>query len=153
MTGQHAELCGYSPCTWHCSALGLCVEGGRTPEAEHWSQSTTGVSTHTTDPVTLTNIMTAGLIPREWPGAKREEMRRSVARRATQQATTIQCAAALFLPCNTDWSVSTPSFLMGFCKLPIIHWYCGKHTLCLFLSLCFSFSWICKAKNNFTING
>lgn len=63
----------------------VSVSGGRTPEAAHWSQSSTGVSTHATDPVTLTSIMTAGLIPREWPGAQGEEMRRSVVRRATQQ--------------------------------------------------------------------
>lgn len=43
------------------------------------------------------------------------------------QAVALQYAAALILPCNTDWSVSTPSFLMGFCKLPIIHWHCRKY--------------------------
>ena len=131
MTGQPSWWCGYYVlCMWHCSVWDgqvLRQAGGRTPEAEHRSQSTTGVSTHATDPVTLTSIMTAGLIPWEWPGARREEMRRSVARRAMQHATAVRCAAALILPCNTEWSVSTPSFLMGFCKLPIIHWHCEEH--------------------------
>lgn len=60
-------------------------------------KAATGVSTHATDPVTLTSIMTVGLIPWEWRGTGREEMRRSVSRRVTQQDMAIQCAPTLIL--------------------------------------------------------
>lgn len=149
MTGQQALVCGYSLCPWHCSVwdahVGLSVRvcvcvcrgrrTGRRPEAEHWSHRTTGVSTHATDPVTLTSIMTAGLILREWPGAQREDLGRTVARRAAQQGPSNTVCCSSYSSCNTEWYVSTPSFLMGFSKLPIIHWHCKEHPLPLSVSL------------------
>lgn len=53
----------------------MCVfrQAWRTAEVEHWSLKPIGVSKHATDSVTLTSVMTLGLIPEECSRGKRWE--------------------------------------------------------------------------------
>lgn len=122
MTGQQAWMCGYSLCTWPDSVwdahvyLCMCEArlADRMPEAEHWSQRTAGVSTHATNPLTLTSIMTVGLIPLERAalrGKRWEEVWQG-------RSYTVCCSS--YSACNTKQYVSIPSLQMVFRKLEII---------------------------------
>lgn len=120
----------------------MCVfrQAWRTAEVERWSLNPIGVSTHATDSVTLTSIMTLGLIPEECSRGKRWEI---VARRMIQLGcgSTTRCKSysSMLL-----WAICFQPSVSDriFCELPRIHWR-SEGLLCLFLTLSLYFLFQC----------